>query len=274
MGKFADWCNKRDDYWICDPHAPRKVQALGKVCNDKVEGRNLAVSLGMRVPELDIYPTLNHIDFSQLPENVVIKPDNNWSGNGVFVIKGNRELLRGVQVDRNNLKDFCIILSDPSLYKYGGHLIEKPNRILVEGMIQDYDPSFSIPRDFKVYVAGGKVHLIQVIDRGNPWTEYSVYNPSWEKVFEEFQNDYLPGITYNEPPNLKALIEAAETIAKELGTFMRVDFYMDHYGPVFGEFTPSPFGGNNFSPEAEEFLLGLIEKYPDDIPEHWSKYYD
>ena len=47
---------------------------------------------------------------------------------------------------------------------------------------------------------------------------------------------------------------AARTLGKDLGIFMRIDFYTTKDGFYFGEFTPTPDGGKGYSEEGNRYL--------------------
>ena len=54
----------------------------------------------------------------------------------------------------------------------------------------------------------------------------------------------------------------AERIASHINCFLRIDFYLTPSGPVFGEFTTYPNGGN-MTPYGQTVLSQLMELFPD-----------
>jgi hypothetical protein len=50
------------------------------------------------------------------------------------------------------------------------------------------------------------------------------------------------------------MIQSVQTIGKALGIYMRIDMFPTNRGAVFGEFTPTPHGGNGYSRFADEYL--------------------
>ena len=50
------------------------------------------------------------------------------------------------------------------------------------------------------------------------------------------------------------MVNAVRTIGRELGIYMRIDMYATNRGAVFGEFTPTPHGGNGYSDFADRYL--------------------
>lgn len=121
-------------------------------------------------------------------------------------------------------------------------------------------------------MAGGRAWIIEVIDRNGPkeTRNHSFYTREWIKIEDRFQTLYKPGPTLARPALLPELVEAVELLARDTGVFFRIDFYLTTRGVVFGEFTPHPFDGTNFTPFGEQYLCELMDRFPDAIPEGWS----
>jgi hypothetical protein len=258
--------NARVKHWWEDPSAPPEIRGLGSVAGDKRVMRRYIGAMGLNLPQMyfDV-PTLDAIDFRALPHAFVIKPDNCWSGKGVMLIVGEAELLTGAAVPRSTLPEFCQRV-------FASTHFESAPRILVEEFLHDYDPRFVIPRDFKVYVAGGRAWIVQVIDRNGPEERrnHIFYTRDWIKIEDHFQTGYKPGPAVVKPALLPDLLEAAELVAGDTGVFARLDFYLTTRGIVFGEFTAVPFHGAGFTPFGEQYLCELMDRFPDAMPEGWS----
>ena len=128
----------------------------------------------------------------------------------------------------------------------------------------DYDPTYEIPRDFKVYVAGGRSRVIQVVNRSgskNLW-KHRFYDVAWTP-YEDFQTSNLTDAVIDRPLGLNELIELADLVADDIGCFMRLDFYLTPRGPIFGEFTSYPNAGLHFTSTGERVLCELMDEYPD-----------
>jgi len=140
----------RARYWMGST-APPEVKALSMMVGDKSVIRRYAQTMGLNLSKsyYDV-PSIAAIDFDSLPENVVIKPNNSWSSNCVLIFR-ETELLSGAKVPRSELRDFC-----RQRFERLNVVPGVASRILVEEFLQDYDQRFIIPRDFKVYVAGGR----------------------------------------------------------------------------------------------------------------------
>ena len=123
-----------------------------------------------------------------------------------MLITGESDSWRGVSIPRSKLRDFCQQVIDST---------SRPaNRILVEEFLQDWEPGFIIPRDFKVYVAGGRAWIIQVIDRNGSEEQrnHSFYTREWAKIDDLFQTRYRPGPATARPPLLPELLELASLL--------------------------------------------------------------
>ena len=255
----------RDCYWWEDPSAPPEVKAIASVVGNKCVMRRYIQAMGLKLSQIYFdAPSLDVIDFVALPEAVVIKPNNGWSCNGVMLIAGETELLSRAAVPRSTLRDFCRQTLDSTGLT--------DSRILVEEFLRDYDPRFVIPRDFKVYVAGGRAWIIQVIDRNGPKEthNHSIYTREWIKIDDLFRTNHKPGPAVSRPALLPELVELAELLARDTGVFLRLDFYLTTRGVVFGEFTASPGSGTRYTPFGEQYLCELMDRFPDTIPEGWS----
>ena len=259
---LQDRLRAKFDYWFETPNAPPEVKALAMIATDKIAMQGYVKSLGLRLPKIySVASTVDEIDFPALPDRVVIKPHNGWSANGVIIVDGERELLSHANVPRKELPAFCRrTLAE-------ANRIPGPPRIIVEEFVRDYDERFAIPRDFKVFVAGGMAWVIQVIDRNPPREQrtHSFYKNDWTRWSDPFHRGRLRGQSIERPPLVEELIAAAERIARDLGAFLRLDFYLTREGPVFGEITWSPDDGIGFSRFGERYLCELIDRFPDRI---------
>lgn len=248
-------------YWFGTPDAPSEIKAVAALASNKLVMRHYVRSLGLRLPE--IYwevGDMDAINFASLPDRIVIKPHNGWDSDAVMLIDGERELLSGAAVPRAALPDFCRKM-------LGSARFAKEPRIIVEEFVQDYDRQFAIPRDFKIYVAGGKAQIVQVIDRNAPKGKrsHSFYTRDWTKFEDAFQTSYLPGPAIPAPPLLPKLVSAADLVASDVGAFLRLDFYLTSDGPVFGEITWNPFNGLGFTHFGARYMCHLMDRYPERI---------
>lgn len=198
---------------------------------------------------------------SQFPSRVVIKPEDGADSNGVYVIENGIDLFTLEKIP-NRLDNFL-------KEKVSAHSFTKDKRVLIEELIDDVDfkhnPYLKIPRDFKVFVAGGQVFYIGVYNRNARKELRSVveYSVDWKRI-PRMSTSYLPGCTEKKPKFFKEMISLAKEISREFPYVMRLDFYLSDKGPVFGEFTPNPSAGFNLTEVGERTLQQLFFVYPDE----------
>lgn len=199
------------------------------------------------------------LDFKSFPERVVVKPNNSADSDCVMLFSDGKEIFSGESVLATEMSAFI------EKAFAAGRFLNTHTKILVEEFIQDYDKRFLIPRDFKVYVAGGRAHFIQVIDRNGPkaaWN-HSFYDREWTDIHDNMQETYRQGPKIERPARLHELVSLSEKIAQDIGCFMRLDFFISADRVVFGEFTSYPFAGMRYTPEGDRQLCYLMNRFPD-----------
>jgi len=261
---FQGKLNARFKRWYHPDRGSRLAFLAGLV--NKTVMYSYVIGKGLDVPKryADV-ASFDEIDFAAFPSRLVIKPSNAGVGAGVMLFTGDKELFSGD----------CVPITWRSAYareklasaSVRDKCINGEMRIIIEEFVQDFDPDYEIPRDFKVYIAGDKAHFIQVIDRNGPKKSWcnSFYSRDWEFIDQEVQTEYLQGPRVERPERLDDLIAAADLVAADLHCFYRLDFYMTARGPVFGEFTSYPFGGKGFTPFGERLMCDLMDSYPDAV---------
>ena len=101
-----------------------------------------------------------------------------------------------------------------------------------------------LPVDYKIYVFGGQATHVQVhLDRGGRH-RWVLHDRNWQQLVA---CDDRPAA----PASLAAMIEAAETLARDTA-FLPVDFYEVDGRPRFGEFCLYP--GSGFDPFAADWI--------------------
>ena len=119
-----------------------------------------------------------------------------------------------------------------------------------------------LPPDYKLFVFGGKVRLIQVDrDRFTRHTQV-LYDASWNYV--EGTVAAVQGPPIDRPPSLSLMTESAEALSASVD-FLRVDLYDIEGRVYFGELTSSPNKGlSPFRPRSLDELLGNWLELDDD----------
>jgi hypothetical protein len=205
----------RMQQWRRAPTSSR-LQFLANL-TDKSTMREFISSRNIPLPQQYFETSfVDEIDFASLPDRFVVKPANASSSRAVMLFADGVELFSNDRVPREAVANYV-----SSNIKQVA--VDERRKILVEELVEDCDPTCLIPRDFKIYTAGGRVHVIQVIDRngGKPYTQ-SFYSREWERL-PELQRTYVPGVTYPAPSHLSRLLSYAEQISQELEVFYRLD---------------------------------------------------
>lgn len=261
---FKRRMNERLARWYknADPHEDPKLQQRRRYIAglvNKTSMFNYARRMELPLPERFAEAArLEALDFAALPERVVIKPNNGADNDGVLLFDGEREVFTG---DR-------VAIADRAAYtrqRYDTGSFLKPNsKIIAEEFLQDFDPAFTVPRDFKVYVAGGRPWVVQVVNRQGPKAEWShcYYNQDWV-AYGPFQRENALAPEIARPPHFEELMALSTRIARDIKCFMRLDFYITADRVVFGEFTSYPNAGLQFTPVGSNVLCDLMDRYPD-----------
>jgi hypothetical protein len=216
---------------------------------DKAAVRSyVALRLGQQVlPKLYYLTTRpDTIPFDQLPERFVVKPTHGCGWVQIVTDKS--------AIDRDTLVSICTRWLNQSYYDISREWVYK--EIEPQIMVQEFidDGGGPVPNDYRLFVFGGTVELIEVnvgyLARGR----VRLYTPAWEKLAPKSGGD-VP-----RPAHLAEMIAAAGTLCGELD-FVRVDFYDTPEQLYFGELTTSP-----------ECAMGrfLLEGLDRRLGRHWN----
>jgi hypothetical protein len=258
--RLVRWYKGQDPH--PDPEKQRRLKFLASLVNKGTMQRYIS-GLGLPLPET-IHETarIDEIDFASLPNRFVIKPNNSADSKGVILFHEGKNLLNGDIVNFSDLRSYVFDLWTRD------KIFEKKNtRIIVEEFLQDYDPSFIIPRDFKVFAVAGEAKLIQVIDRNPPkgHRTNSCFSRQWDFIDQKMKTNLLQGPAYEVPPRLHELLEMADKISSDIRAFYRLDFFMTKHGPVFGEFTSYPSAGLAFTAFGDRLMCDLMDLQEDEF---------
>jgi hypothetical protein len=132
---------------------------------------------------------------------------------------------------------------------------KRSSLILMEELLITSDGQ--LPRDYKLFVFGGRCHLIQVdYDRFFSHTR-AFYSRDWERlniscIYPQFEFDET------KPRLLEQMILISERIAQGID-FLRVDLYITNSGIKIGECTVYPGGGiDQFDPREINLKYGAL----------------
>ena len=118
----------------------------------------------------------------------------------------------------------------------------------------------SLPPDYKFYCYGGEpVHLNYCFDRDSRGhAEVTEFDINWQPRPDLSRGHYdaIP----EKPLCFDEMVEIAKALSKPF-PFVRVDFYVEHDRPIFGELTFTPSGGLDldYTPQGQQVLGELID---------------
>jgi len=189
------------------------------------------------------------IPFDRLPRRFVVKPTH---GSGWISLVRDKS-----QLDRAELVGKCRTWLATDFYKLRREWPYKKivPRILVEEFIDD--GSGDVPKDYKFYVFGGAVELIQVDASRYVKHERSFFDRDWNAVNVRLK---FPPITGGVPVpvHLADMMRTAELLGTGVD-FVRVDLYDTGRKIYFGEITTTPVCGcGQFEPPSFDEYLGQL----------------
>jgi hypothetical protein len=230
-----------DETWRCCERWPRTLI-------DKWNGREFAARHGCELPALYWRGPGSGAPLESLRDQFVIRPVMGMDRRGVYVVAGGRELLRDESATPEELR---LRLSPP-------RRLARPVPVLIEEFVRSEDGGYELPLEYKCHTFGGTVPIIQLIEReGIHEAKHRWYTPAWEPIDDQM-NVELPQAEVGDPPRcLDRMLELAARLGRELGTYMRIDFFATDRGCVFNEFSSVPGRGIGFTPYCE-LLLGAM----------------
>ena len=201
------------------------------------------------IPTIGVWNSFNEINFSDLPDQFVLKTTHD-SGSIVvckdkkhFDTKSAKEKL-----EKSLRRDYYRLARE---WPYKG----VSPKIIAEQYMEDNSGGLT---DYKVYSFNGKCEYVMTCtDRDKGDTKFIYYDRFWNKQLQ-FSNDgkkYGDSINIEKPENLEKMFEFAEILSKGI-PFVRVDFYEVQGNLYFGEMTFYPSAGfdTTRTKECEEML--------------------
>lgn len=249
MPLFSEMIKKRNhDWW------KGKKPMWQKKLSAKIAGRDYVESLGLKAPKLHWKgDNIESIPlFEELPSKFVLKPEKGWSSNNVYCMDNGEDILTHRTYDRQNLINAL----------HHDEFIKKNNPfIMIEELLEPEEKQSEdgLPRDFKFYCFGEEIAMIHVALRRSEIhkekNEHQYYTPEFKIITQKIMERRDQGKHPIERPDCwEEMIMAVKTIGRELGIYMRIDMFATARGAVFGEFTPTPHGGNGYSEFADKYL--------------------
>jgi len=221
---------------------------------DKVLVKGFVASVtgeGIVIPTLFNGPDLPDADERHWPIPYVVKA-NNGSGGNYFVRSKEEEVGLDAAVGRFMKYDFSTA-SDEVFYRR-----IKP-QVLIEPYISTDD---TLPLDYKFFVFGGVVHMIQVDTDREHAHKRVFFDKDWNRLDLRFGYP-IDRRDIARPAHFDDMIAIAEKIGRHFG-FVRVDLYNIDGQIWFGELTFTPESGlMRFDPASKDAELGRLWPWPD-----------
>ncbi len=223
----------------------------------KLKGYKIARECNVRTAIIyGVYSSPDEVEWEELPDKFVIKPQRGCSESGVFplVYQESKLYVDLLRHEVGTLEDFIAKYREGTRLEKGGHSLG----LWIEELIAD-----PIPYDWKFYTFNGEIGIIRQYARTRRpkvtkfWTKNFEEIPDVAKKVRTYQIDNsLPG-----PIHPSELIAGAKCISKKVKyPFVRVDLYDTCKGVYFGEITPHPGMEILLNNEWDEELGKLWEK--------------
>jgi len=209
------------------------------------------------IPLLGVWDSVNEIDFSELPDQFVLKCTHDSGGIAICTDKRFFDVDSARKKLGKRLKHNYFWLCREYPYKN-----VKPRIICEQFMV---DESGSELKDYKVFCFNGNPKFILV--DFNRMTRHSrnTYNMAWQLqsfVMNRYYPD--PSTEFSKPVCLDEMLSIAAKISEDY-PFLRVDFYVIDDRLYIGEITFFPAAGLLiFEPPEFDSELGALIKLPND----------
>ena len=246
---FSDMIHKRHKMWWRE-----KLDVWQKHLSAKLNGRKHVEDLGLKVPDM----IWTGESINQIPENLVtpsryvIKPERGWSSNNVYCINN------GIEILTHRRLSFSEIIRE---LEENDFIQKEDPSIIVEELLspENKEDNEGLPRDYKFYTFGEKIAMVHVVFRVSEIDKTQNLHFYLDSDFRPFPEQIMTSRPLNpydleKPDCWEEMVEAVKKIGSSVHAFMRIDMYATNRGAVFGEFTPTPHGGNGYSEFADRYL--------------------
>jgi hypothetical protein len=204
------------------------------------------------IPLLGVWERFEDIDFSQLPDQFVLKPTHDSGSVVICKDKSKLDISAAQKKINKSLKRNFYYMGREWPYKN-----VKP-RIIAEKYMADESGEL---KDYKFYCFNGVVDCVMVcFDRKTGDTKYYFFDNSWNlKRINKRGKEAPENFTLTKPKYIDKMFSLAETLSTEI-PYVRVDLYELNSKIYFGELTFYPSSGfdPNYLKETDEYFGNLI----------------
>ena len=213
------------------------------------------------VPLLGVWDSFNDINFSNLPNQFVLKTNH---GSGMNLVISDKS-----RFDKAAAKKQFDFWMQMNFAFYNGNFEmqyrDVPRKIIAEKYIEQMDGNLY---DYKIHCFDGKPVFLQLIgDRDlKKHTAYeSFFDLNWhqlpfsEGVYPPYDSDHKPQC----PSNWQEMLDIAQILGEGF-SYVRVDLYSINGKTLFGEMTFTPANGIHpgFNPPETDYEWGRLIKLP------------
>jgi hypothetical protein len=228
---------------------------------DKIAARAVFAAAELHTPEqISKFESVEDIEFSNLPDPVVLKLTNLSSKIGIYLLYR----INGGYFEQlsKRLMTKAEVIEDLKRVSNG-----QKSPIIAEQLVTGENGALRIPFDYKIYTFNGNPEFILQIDRNPKIDEISFFDGEFTPIkdarattSERFSKLGNP----KKPNNYLEMLESAKKAANQLDRpFISVDMYTTGTKVYIGELTPTPGGpyfGSifRFSEEFDLYLGNLM----------------
>jgi hypothetical protein len=211
------------------------------------------------VPVPKIYHTLSKPEellSIELPEDCVIKFNNLSSSKSVVFRKS------GAFKGFSSLKEVVVHLkrNNQQHRKCQASIKQILQKVIIEELLLDSSKDTDL-RDIKLYCFNGRVEYVLITQNFVEKRTWRHYDRNFNRIKIQVRDDSLD-LKDEKPKYLNQIIEYGDILASKFcpNTMVRIDFFSTTQGPVFGEFTFNPNGGNGFDLKADIKMGNLLRR--------------
>lgn len=228
-------------YW----QHPLKTQ-----CADKYLVRDYIKGLGYEcilVPLIGVWDNVNEINFSNLPNQFVLKC-NHGSGFNIICLDKSR---LNVSDARTKLNSW--LSTDYSKISYEVHYHDIPRKIICEELLCTVAPI-----EYQFWCLNNEIDSVLVCRKNYDGTyDAASYSTDWKRLYDRI-NEEQNIVDFQKPICWNELIQVAKDLSKPF-PFVRADFYVVDDRIYFAELTFTP-AANILQAYKEAFLIRLGKK--------------
>jgi hypothetical protein len=204
------------------------------------------------IPLLGVYNSFDEIDFEELPDQFVLKP-NHTSGD-IYICTDKSK------IDYKALKKLTSKWLKRHFYwahREWPYKNIKP-KLLCEKFLSN---DGKVPDDLKVLCFHGKAKLIEVHTGRFDNHMLTNFTPDWTRT--TLMHDFPPFLEYyDKPPLLEEMLQLSEQLAKDL-IHIRVDWYIVDHKLYIGELTLYECAGFlHYENEVDDYIVGRWIRLP------------